>query len=41
MSSYAALIAGKPRFLSDVQIDELKNLDAAKHRVTMMEVVGG
>lgn len=36
-SQLAALIAGKPRFLNAAQINELRNLDAAKHRINMME----
>ncbi len=38
-SMLAALIAGKPRFLTNEEVEELKNLDAAKHRITMMEGV--
>jgi L-fuculose-phosphate aldolase len=36
-SLIAAAVVGKPQFLTDAQCHELRNLDAAKHRVHMME----
>ena len=36
-SMVAAAVVGKPQFLNQHQIDELMSLDAAKHRVDMME----
>lgn len=37
ISMVAASVVGTPQFLTDHQIDELHALDAAKHRVKMME----
>ncbi len=36
-SLVAAMVAGKPRFLGDKEIEELKNLEAAKHRRERMK----
>ena len=36
-SLFAASVAGKPRFFSRKQVDEILSLDAVKHRTKMME----
>ena len=36
-SLIAAAVVGKPRFLTDAQCADLRGLEAAQHRVNMME----